>query len=170
MASSTKAKGARTASAATSVAAKLRRVRELDQARAAELEQLQQIEKKSYQSRTRFWERGYLEAVYGVWRSWPLKEKKFFAKRMARLCKISPRASSHSIRIVIDCSSPKTAEKMRSRWTLALRYANLKRIEPTKLQEFFYKKGQGGLAGAASAYEARQRKAVAAKKSKVKSR
>jgi hypothetical protein len=169
MASSTKAKGARTASAATSVAAKRRRARELDKARAAELEQLQEIEKKSYLSRTRFRERGYLEAVYGVWSSWPLKEKRSFAKRMARLCKISPRASSHSIRIVIDCSSPKTAEKMRSRWTLALRYASLKGIEPTKLQEFFHKKGQGGLAGAARAYEARQRKAAAPRKMKVKS-
>jgi hypothetical protein len=140
--------------------------RGFDKARKSELEQLQRIEKESYQSRTRFWERKYLRAVYEVWRSWPSDVKKLFARQMAKLCKISARASSHAIRIIIDCSSPKTDEKMKSRWTLALRFAHARHIEPSNLDKFFTEKGAGGLAGRASAFEGRQRKARKARSKK----
>jgi hypothetical protein len=136
--------------------------------RKSELGQLRQIEKQSFLSRTRFWERKYLKAVYKVWRSWPMQKRRSYAEQMGRLCGISPRASSHSIRIIIDCSSPRTPDKMRSRWTLALREAYAKGISSSKLLEFFQE--EGGLAGRASAFEARRRKAAAAKKAKAQSR
>jgi hypothetical protein len=170
MASSIKTKGAgNSAEAATLVTLPAPGfARGLNNARKSELEQLQRIERESYQSRTRFWERKYLRAVYEVWRSWPSDEKKSFAMQMAKLCKISARRGSHAIRIIIDCSSPKTDEKMKSRWTLALRFANARHIEASNLDKFFSERGAGGLAGRASAFEARQRKAAAAKKRTAK--
>jgi hypothetical protein len=142
----------------------------LNKARKSELEQLQRIERESYESRTRYWERKYLRAAYEVWRSWPSDLKKCFAMQMAKLCNISARKSSHAIRIIIDCSSPKTDEKMKSRWTLALRSAQARHIEPSNLDKFFTERGAGGLAGRASVFEARQRKAAAAKRQQAKSK
>jgi DNA segregation ATPase FtsK/SpoIIIE-like protein len=133
-----------------------------------ELEHLQEMEKKSFAKRGRFWERPYLQAVYKLYRVWRAdRHSKSTSVQIAAICGITLRKDSHPIRIIIDCSSPRTPEKMRSRWALALRYANVKKISPSKLLEFLDEEGQGGLAGRASAFRARQRKGAAAKKAKA---
>jgi hypothetical protein len=137
----------------------------LDAARKTELEKLRQIEQASFKTRQRFWERTYLQAVYEVWWSWPSGKKTSCAKRAARLSGISARPSSHPIRILIDCTSPATKEKMRSRWTLALRLADVLRVPPSALEKFGNK--HGGVAGCARAYAMRL-KGLAAKKKNVK--
>jgi hypothetical protein len=121
--------------------------RGLDAARKSELEKLRQIEQASFKKRERFWERTYLQAVYEVWWSWPLGKKWSFARQSARFCRIQVRPSSHAFRMLIDCTSPHTDEKMKSRWTLALRYARVQRVEPSGLVEFLG--GKGGVAGRA---------------------
>jgi hypothetical protein len=125
--------------------------RGLEKARKSEIDQLSRIERDS-DPRQRFWERTYLQAVYELYWSWPGRERRSFAKQAARLCDISVRPSAHSIRIIIDCTSPKTDEKKRSRWTLALRFALWKQITPSKLSEFLNEKGKGGIAGRAREY------------------
>jgi hypothetical protein len=141
--------------------------RGLPTARRDEVKQLQEIEKKGYASRRRFWEREYLQAVYEIYCDWRADNGTTRrAKQMAQVCKRTPRKASHPIRIIIDCSSPNTDEKMRSRWTLALRHANAKGISSSKLLEFLDE--EGGIAGRASEFRARQRKAAAAKKQAVK--
>jgi hypothetical protein len=143
--------------------------RGLASARKDEVKQLQEIEKRSYASRRRYWEREYLQAVYEIYRDWrEANDTKRRADQMAEVCERTLRAGSHPIRVIIDCTSPNTDEKMKSRWTLALRHANAKQIEPSNLDKFFSEEGEGGLAGRASAFEARQRKAAAAKKRAAK--
>jgi hypothetical protein len=41
---------------------------------------------------------------------------------------------------------------MKSRWTLALRFAAVQKIKPSKLISFLNEKGKGGLAGRARDY------------------
>jgi hypothetical protein len=135
-----------------------------------ELEHLQEIEKKSFAKRGRFWERPYLKAVYKLYREWRADHhSESSSKQIAKIWGITLRKDSHPIRIIIDCSSPRTPEKMRSRWALALRHAHAKNISSSKLIEFLEQEGQGGLAGRASAFRARQRKSAAAKNAKVQS-
>jgi hypothetical protein len=136
-----------------------------------EIERLEEIEKKSFALRSRFKERPYLQAVYELYRDWREDgHSTIRSEQAAKMCGITLREDSHPIRTIIDCSSPNTDEKMKSRWTLALRHANAKRIEPSNLDKFFSEEGAGGLAGRASAFEARQRKAAAVKKQTAKKR
>jgi hypothetical protein len=137
----------------------------LDAARKSELEKLREIEQASFQTRQRFWERIYLQAVYEVWWSWPSGKKISFARQAARLSGISARPGSHPIRVLIDCTSPATNEKMRSRWTLALRLADVLSVAPSELEKFGNK--YGGVAGCARAYATRLKR-LAAKKLSVK--
>jgi hypothetical protein len=123
-----------------------------------EIERLEEIEKKSFAVRSRFKERPYLQAVYKLYRDW--REDGLstsLSRQAAKMCGIPLREDSHPIRIIIDCSSPNTDEKMRSRWALALRHAYVKRISPSKLLEFL--DDEGGVAGRAS--ENRRRKRTA---------
>jgi hypothetical protein len=124
-------------------------------AREHELERLKEIEKKSYASRRRFWERDFLKAVYETWRKWPRLMRGVYSRQMARLSDLKPRSGTDSIRVIIDCSSPRTDPKKRSRWALALRLAADKKLEPSDLEEFFDE--EGGVSGRASELEARSR-------------
>jgi hypothetical protein len=134
-----------------------------------EIDQLREIEKQSFAVRSRLRERPYLQAVYKLYRDWRKDgHSESSSKQIAKMWGISLRKDSHPIRIIIDCSSPETDEKMRSRWTLALRHAHAEHIEPPNLDKFFSEEGAGGLAGRAGAFEARQRKAAAAKKRTAK--
>jgi hypothetical protein len=72
--------------------------------------------------------------------------------------------SHHGFRILIDCTSPQTDEKTKSRWTQALRYAYRQRVEPSGMVEFFGGKGTGGVAGRAQAFAAHVKKIEAIKK------
>ena len=139
--------------------------RGLNAARKSELDQLCRIEQESFDARGRFWERTYLQAVYEVWWSWPSDEKTSFARQAARLFKIWVRPSSHPIRILIDCTSPATKEKMRSRWTLALRLAEQLNVPPSELEELGNK--HGGVAGCARAYSVRRKKLAAKGREKL---
>jgi hypothetical protein len=124
-------------------------------ARECELERLKEIEKKSYASRSRFWERDFLQAVYELWWRWPWWTRWVCAAGMARRCGVKVQPSTHAIRIVIDCSSPRTDARTRSRWALALRLAADKKLKPSELEEFFAK--SGGIAGRANEFKARSR-------------
>jgi hypothetical protein len=154
-----KAKKAKTASAVSKHGVALR----LDAVRMRELKELMQIEQDSFQTRQRFWERFYLQEVYEVWWRWPASERMSFARQAARLSKIAARPGSHPIRVLIDCTSPATNEKMRSRWALALRLADVLSVPPSKLEKLSDK--HGGVAGCARAYAARL-KTLGAKKQK----
>jgi hypothetical protein len=135
-----------------------------------EIDQLRKIEEKSFAARGRFKERPYLQAAYSLYREWRADgDSKGISVQAAKRCGLTLRKDSHPMRIIIDCSSPRTPEKMRSRWALALRYAYAKGISSSKLIEFLDEKGQGGLAGRASAFKARQRKRAAEKKAKTQS-
>jgi hypothetical protein len=137
--------------------------RRLDAARESELERLRKIEQDSFKTRRGFWERFYLQEVYEVWWSWPASEGMSFARQAARLSKIAARPGSHPIRVLIDCTSPTTNEKMRSRWALALRLADVLSVPPSKLEKLGDK--HGGVAGCARAYAAHL-KTLGAKKQK----
>jgi hypothetical protein len=127
-----------------------------------EIERLEEIEKTSFALRSRLRERPYLQAVYKLYRDWREDDHSTrWSQQAAKTYGITLREDSHPIRIIIDCSSPNTDEKMRSRWTLALRHANAKGISSSKLLEFLDE--EGGIAGRASEFRARQRKAAAAK-------
>jgi hypothetical protein len=132
-----------------------------DAVRKRELKELMQIEQNSFKERQRFRERFYLQAVYELWWSWPASERMSFARQAARLSKIAVRPGSHSIRVLINCTSPATEEKMRSRWTLALRLADVLSVPPPKLEKLGKK--HGGVAGCARAYAAHLKKLGAKK-------
>jgi hypothetical protein len=134
-----------------------------DAARKRELEKLRQTEQESFQTRERFWERFYLQEVYEIWWSWPANKRKSFARQAARLSKIPARPSSHPIRVLIDCTSPSTKERMKSRWTRALRLADVLNVPPSNLEKLGKK--YGGVAGCARAYAA-HRKELRAKTQK----
>jgi hypothetical protein len=138
--------------------------RGLDRARKSELEQLKRIEQESFSKRQRFWERTYLQAVYEVYWSWPSGLRQSFGRQAARLSGILPRPGSHTIRVLIDCTSPTTKEKMKSRWTLALRLAADLKTAPSQLENLGKK--HGGVVGCARAYAAR-RKRLAAEKQEI---
>src|SRR5271169_545685 len=122
-----------------------------------EIERLEEIEKKSFAVRSRLRERPYLQAVYKLYRDWREDgHSTSLSQQAAKIYGITLREDSHPIRIIIDCSSPKTDEKMRSRWALALRHAYVKGISSSKLLEFLDE--EGGVAGRASEFRARQRK------------
>jgi hypothetical protein len=130
----------------------------LDRTRRDELKQLKRVEEESFASRERFRERPYLQAVYELYCDWADdRHSKARSAQMARLNGISPRKDSHPIRIIIDCSSPSTEERIKSRWTRALRFALAKRVPPSKLLDLLDEEGRGGLAGLASAFTKWQR-------------
>jgi hypothetical protein len=156
MAKSTKAKTA-------SAVSKHGLVPGLDDVRKRELKELMQIEQDSFKTRQRYWERTYLQAVYDLWCSWPKGKKWSFARQSAGLCGIQVQRSHHGFRILIDCTSPQTGEKIKSRWTQALRYAYVQRVEPSGMVEFFGGEGKGGVAGRAQAFAAHVKKIEAIK-------
>jgi len=121
-----------------------------DATRKRELEKLEQIEQESFQARQRFRERFYLQEIYEVWWSWPASKRTSFARQAARLSKIAARPSSHPIRVLIDCTSPSTEERMKSRWTQALRLAEVLNVPPSNLEKLGRK--YGGVSGCARAY------------------
>jgi hypothetical protein len=134
----------------------------LEGARKRELDHLKETEKQ-IGDRTRYSERPYLQGVYELYCDWEAdKRPKARSAQMAKLCKISTRKDAHPIRIIIDCSSPSTDEKMKSRWTLALRFAQVRGVPPSKLLDFLNEKG--GLAGRARAFTKWQNNAASAKK------
>jgi hypothetical protein len=104
--------------------------------------------------------------VYAVYRRWPKALKKARAEQMAKFAEIRCRRSSHPIRVIIDCSSPSTDAKTKSKWTRALRYATLQNVMSENLCEFLMEKGKGGLAGRATAFT----NLAAATKAKLRSR
>jgi hypothetical protein len=136
-----------------------------DAARKRELAKLLQTEQESFQTRQRFWERFYLQEVYETWWSWPTDKKTSFAGQAARLSNIAARPSSHPIRVLIDCTSPSTNERMKSRWTQALRLADELGVPPSNLEKLGKK--YGGVAGCARAYAAYRQELRAKKQEKL---
>jgi hypothetical protein len=150
-----KSKTAVAASAVSKQAAAL----STDAARKRELDKLKQVEQESFQTRQRFRERFYLQEIYEVWWSWPASKRRSFARQAGRLSKIDTRPSSHPIRVLIDCTSPSTEERMKSRWTQALRLAEVLNVPPSNLEKLGKK--YGGVAGCARAYAAHRKELAA---------
>src|SRR5271170_2906372 len=129
--------------------------KQLEPALRKEIGHLQKIEKESFAARGRFRERAYLQAVYKVYRCWPVAERKARAEQMARIADVLWRQSTHPIRIIIDCSSPSTDEKTKSRWTQALRCASRQDVKFVRLNDYLMEEGKGGIAGRAREFAAR---------------
>ena len=99
----------------------------------------------------RYHERPFFRAVYELYRKWRgKKESKTRAKQFAKMCKRRLRSDTHPIRVIIDCSAPGANEKMRSKWTQALRFAYEKRIPASGLSEFMDQ--HDGMAGCARGF------------------
>ena len=119
--------------------------------RESELEQLCEIESEAFSSRKRYRERPYLAAVYQLYRDWRQdKQAKSRAEKMAEICGISLRSDFHPISVLLACSSPGTDEKMRSKWSLTLQFANENDVSSSDLASFM--DAHGGMAGCASKF------------------
>jgi hypothetical protein len=66
-------------------------------------------------------------------------------RRIAKICKLSIRKKSHSIRILIEASAGPEDNRAKSRWTQALKYAYGWR-QPAKRLKWFFEEA-GGIAG-----------------------
>jgi hypothetical protein len=135
-------------------------------ARKAELDHLKDIEKASFRSRERYRERTYLHAVYKAYRRALFAERKARAMQMAELSGITPRKNTHPLKIMIDCSSPGTDEKIRSRWAQALRCASKRNVNANDLLEFLKEEGKGGVAGRAREFAKEHTASTEAKKAR----
>jgi hypothetical protein len=101
----------------------------------------------------RFTEREYLRAVYSLYHEWLEKGRaEGRAVRLAKLYERPVRGDTHPIRVIIDCATPQPAEKARSKWSLALRFAVHKKVSPSDLIQFFEDDKNGGMAGCAKKF------------------
>jgi len=155
--------------------------RSLPTTRKREREQLCEIEKKAFSSHKRYRERPYLAAVYQLYRDWVQdKNPTGRAAQMAALCSKSLRSDAHPISVLLACSSPGTDQKMRSKWSLALRFAYAKYdVSASDLDNFM--DAHDGMAACASefaplnkalkqkqALKKKQKKIVLKKKARLK--
>jgi hypothetical protein len=127
------------------------------------IKRLLRIEKECFgprHKRTDFYR--YLKPVLKGYLEW--KDDKMRKESQRLLAELYPkrvkvRRDTHTIRSIIDASS-KQDEQTRSRWTLALEYAVVKRAEVDKIGLSAFCAETGGVAGCASKMAAirRQRK------------
>jgi hypothetical protein len=130
-------------------------VRALDQLTLkAQLKRLVEIADRCFVPHAgRYHERPYLQAVYKLYLEWAAKGKeRSKAKQVAKILNREQRSDTHLIRLLIDYSAPGAKEKMRSKWSLALRFAKEKNVTPSGLIDFMEDPGRGGMAGCASGF------------------
>jgi hypothetical protein len=105
----------------------------------------------------RYHERPYLRAVYKLYLKWLADRRaKARARQLAKLYETPWRRDKHPIGMIIDCSAPGADGKMRSKWSLALRFAHAKDIPASKLSSFMDE--HDGMAGCARAFAALNKK------------
>jgi hypothetical protein len=116
------------------------------------IDDLRELERKCFASRSRFAFYDYLAAVFELYVQLRRRNQaKPSARRIAKLFGLRKPNRTHPIRVIIDATS--TADnKMKSRWTRALRYAWRERKIWTDLASFLRK--NGGPAGCADQFAA----------------
>jgi hypothetical protein len=116
------------------------------------IEDLRELERKCFAARNRFAFYDYLAAVFELYVQLRRRNQaKSWARRIAKLLGLLKQNRTHPIRVIIDATS--TADnKMKSRWTRALRYAWRERKIWTDLASFL--RENGGPAGCAKQFAA----------------
>ena len=116
------------------------------------IEDLRELERKCFASRSRFAFYEYLAAVFELYvRLRRRNQAKPSAQRIAKLLGLRTGKRVHPIRVIIDATS--TADiKTRSRWTRALKYAWHERKASKDLRTFL--RENGGPAGCADQFAA----------------
>jgi hypothetical protein len=116
------------------------------------IDDMKELERQCFASRSRFAFYGYLAAVFNLYvQLRRTKQAKKAAIRIAKLFELRNQKHTHPIRALIDATS--TADnKTKSRWTRALRYAWHKRKAWTDLKRFL--RENGGPAGCAEQFAA----------------
>jgi hypothetical protein len=120
------------------------------------IDDLRELERKCFASRSRFAFYDYLAAVfelYGQLRR--RKQAKPSARRVGKLFGLRKQNRTHPIRVIIDATST-TDLKTKSRWSRALRYAWHERGKWTDLDAFL--RENGGPAGCAGQFAAIRKK------------
>ena len=123
-----------------------------DQQLRKTIEDLRELERKCFASRSRFAFYGYLAAVFELYVQLRRRNQaKPSARRIANLFGLRKPNRTHPIRTIIDATS--TADiKTKSRWTRALRYAWRERTTWKNLKSFL--RENGGPAGCADQFAA----------------
>jgi hypothetical protein len=116
------------------------------------IDDLRELERKCFASRSRFAFYDYLAAVFELYvQLRRTNQAKPSARRIAKLFSFRSQKRSHCIRVIIDATS--TADnKTKSRWTRALRYAWHERRTGKDLRSFL--RENGGPAGCADQFAA----------------
>jgi hypothetical protein len=116
------------------------------------IDELSELERKCFASRSRFAFYDYLAAVFELYvRLRRRNQAKASARRIAKLSGVRKQNRTHCIRVIIDATS--TADfKTRSRWSRALRYAWRERKTWRDLRTFL--RENGGPAGCADQFAA----------------
>jgi hypothetical protein len=123
-----------------------------DQRLRKTIDDLRELERKCFSSRSRFAFYDYLAAVFELYvQLRRTKQAKKAATLIAKLFGFRNQKRAHLIRVIIDATS--TADlKTRSRWTRAMRYAWLERKIWQNLGSFL--RENGGPAGCADQFAA----------------
>lgn len=91
---------------------------------------------------------GYLAAVYRTYKEWKdLGISKRMALRLASQLPILRRKNTSPVRTLIDATFPALDSKQKSRWSRALEFAALTKVNPDDLPTLF--KNSSGIAGCA---------------------
>ena len=116
------------------------------------IDDLRELERKCFASRSRFAFYDYLAAVFELYVQLRRRNQaKPLAKRIAKLFGLRKQNGTHPIRIILDATSNADI-KTRSRWTRALRYAWRERKTWKDLGAFL--RENGGPAGCAAQFAA----------------
>jgi hypothetical protein len=123
-----------------------------DQQLRKTIDELRELERKCFASRSRFAFYDYLAAVFELYVQLKrTKQAKASARRIAELFRLRKQKQAHPIRVIIDATS--TADlKTRSRWSRALRYAWYELRTSTDFVAFL--RENGGPAGCARQFAA----------------
>jgi hypothetical protein len=117
----------------------------------AEIRELRGIAQEANAKRERFRDRSALAAVYALYRSWRKDGRaKIRAVNVIKIFKLSVRGTAHPITVILAATLPTLDAQIRSKWSLALRYASQKNVAPEELSSFMDK--NGGMAGCAEQF------------------
>jgi hypothetical protein len=121
------------------------------------IDDLRELERKCFSSRSRFAFYDYLAAVFEFYvQLRRTKHAKKSARLITKLFQLRNQKCSHPIRVIIDATSAADL-KTRSRWTRALKYAWRERKTRKDLRTFL--RENGGPAGCAKQFAAVHSKA-----------
>ena len=117
------------------------------------IDDLRELKRKCFASRSRFAFYDYLAAVFELYvQLRRTKQAKSWARHIGKLFGLRKQNRAHPIRVIIDATST-TDLKTKSRWSRALRYAWHERRKWTDLDAFL--RENGGPAGCADQFAAR---------------